>query len=1022
MKKLIALLLALVLTLSMGVTAFAAEEPAFADVAKGSWYETYVNQVTDAGLMNGVGDKTFAPNGTLSRAMFVTILYRAAGQPATGSGGTFSDVAKGSWYEAPVVWAASNGIVTGYADGRFGVNDPVTREQMMTILFRYAKAQPAQADLAAFSDTAEISAYAKDAVAWAVSTKLLTGADGKLMPKGTTSRAQAAAVLIRFLEQSCPVLTRADLEKAVVAMGWSYFAKGNKMQYCSAELTDGLSKYYGGVYRLTEQAAPEYGTTDTTIYSVCSDYVYKTYFNALNYKMFDSEDYLDSTTSAFWAFCEKYGTMLVRCANKEYAPSKVDKEWGVDPATFNSQEEVRAFLADWKTNLRPGDVMLPYGHAMLYIGDGYILDCGGKKYDVSTGQEAFENNGAVRKIYKVEDVFIDGVDPNINDTYKITDKLTYFAAIRPLNILVQDDGDKDPGNDKTRTVPYILPASIATRQQYPMLEIDRTVSCSSFGTAYTGEKLTYKVALSNKTTMPNHLTVQKVARPDYAGEDYKGITVTERIPDGVQLVDGSISAGGICKDGIITWTVDVSAGQTVDLTYDVTVTAKQGETIVSGGGFVGDIPSNIIKTAVGGKKLSDAAVDGLKKLGGVQPENWRAEYNISALTTGLDFAQRVYAKAAGVQLELPTVNDLIQGMYLFKNVTVKAGSRRYSGSNSAMLFVPRNTISDPKIAEAAKMIVPGYHGGKLVQGFKDDDRINEFHMNYLEPGDILVLANVNEAGKYKSGRIAVYLGDGKTATVTNEQKTDLLGQATEQMIWKAFAYDVFFLLRPSLALTDVNVPYDAAQEPTYGEEPARLKLDYAPLTAENQAKLQALATATDWTTKNTSFAEDVYARAGMDLTPLTQSLTVVNLLKKPFINLGGSGVNYQYILNYEPKPEDVPFVNMMVPGYRGGPDMVDDGSLLAAPTVEQLEIGDVLFLTRRDGSHYWTGVYMGDGKLLLSEYAKDKYQTYKLYDFKNNPAGYAELLKKSPTTGLDWEFFMVLRPCRGFKDINTGKL
>ena len=137
-RKALAMLLAVASVLSLSSGVFAAT---WTDVPKGSWYESYVNTVVEAGLMNGTGDNKFSPDVSLSRGMFVTILNRAVGNTEVASSTVFSDVQKNAWYDRSVQWAESQGIVNGYTDGRFGVTDPLTREQMATILHRYAKAQ-----------------------------------------------------------------------------------------------------------------------------------------------------------------------------------------------------------------------------------------------------------------------------------------------------------------------------------------------------------------------------------------------------------------------------------------------------------------------------------------------------------------------------------------------------------------------------------------------------------------------------------------------------------------------------------------------------------------------------------------------------------------------------------------------------------------------------------------------------------------------------------------------------------------
>ena len=175
-----------------------ASEP-FTDVTSADWFYDDVVYVYNKGLMNGVTNTTFAPDGTTTRAMIVTILWRLDGK-AMGGVNTFADVAAGSWYEDAVAWAAKYGIVTGYDAATFGPNDPITREQLATILYRfnnYRGGSLLASDLE-FPDAGSVSGYAVEAMKWAVGQNLINGMDGKLNPKGYATRAQVAAILTRY--------------------------------------------------------------------------------------------------------------------------------------------------------------------------------------------------------------------------------------------------------------------------------------------------------------------------------------------------------------------------------------------------------------------------------------------------------------------------------------------------------------------------------------------------------------------------------------------------------------------------------------------------------------------------------------------------------------------------------------------------------------------------------------------------------------------------------------------------------
>lgn len=176
---------------------------AFRDLQPNAWYREGVEYALDNGIMNGVSDSLFAPNDPTSRAMLVTMLWRMEGEPDAGAA-AFRDVTAGSWYDDAVAWAAKNKIVTGYDETTFGPMDPVTREQMAAILYRYAvyngmDAVTMEEDLGAFADHSKVSSYASTAMNWAVGQELVNGMDGKLVPQGQATRAQVATILMRYL-------------------------------------------------------------------------------------------------------------------------------------------------------------------------------------------------------------------------------------------------------------------------------------------------------------------------------------------------------------------------------------------------------------------------------------------------------------------------------------------------------------------------------------------------------------------------------------------------------------------------------------------------------------------------------------------------------------------------------------------------------------------------------------------------------------------------------------------------------
>ncbi len=200
MKKLIAALLSLTLFISVfASTAFAAAEK-FTDVKPGAWYYTAVDYAVTEKLFSGTSATTFAPNSPMTRGMFVTVLgNKAKIDPKDYPTSSFSDVKAGIWYAPQVEWAAQNGIVNGTGGGKFSPDKSVTREQMAVILYNYAKFTNCDLTVRAglleqFPDGNKVSGYAKYAMEWAITHKIINGSGGKLDPSGTASRAQVAQI------------------------------------------------------------------------------------------------------------------------------------------------------------------------------------------------------------------------------------------------------------------------------------------------------------------------------------------------------------------------------------------------------------------------------------------------------------------------------------------------------------------------------------------------------------------------------------------------------------------------------------------------------------------------------------------------------------------------------------------------------------------------------------------------------------------------------------------------------------
>ena len=182
----------------------------FADMPSvGNWAHAGIDYAVTHGLFKGVSPTSFEPDGSMTRAMLVTVLWRVEGQPTPSEQSRFSDVERGSWYDKAVLWAAECKVVNGVSATRFEPDSNVTREQIAVILYRYARYKDLdtreRGELSAFPDVADVSSYATTALSWANGARLINGTSNGtvdlLDPQGDATRAQVAAILMRFLNR-----------------------------------------------------------------------------------------------------------------------------------------------------------------------------------------------------------------------------------------------------------------------------------------------------------------------------------------------------------------------------------------------------------------------------------------------------------------------------------------------------------------------------------------------------------------------------------------------------------------------------------------------------------------------------------------------------------------------------------------------------------------------------------------------------------------------------------------------------
>ena len=655
------------------------------------------------------------------------------------------------------------------------------------------------------------------------------------------------------------ITTRADIEEAVVAAALAYYAKNPYVQYDSTYLSD-LSPYAGGTTLLSTLTPPEEATSDKNLYSVCSDYTYQSYYEGAGIEVLwdGAERPLALTTEEalrigdnqeFTQACnakinepiteEDIDACISRWMNyDEYKKSFESKmplyigyglfesssftDW-TDGLVFRDDgyegevhyayydaygneltpNEVREkyyypYLENKEEVMRPGDFIVTNGHDLLYIGNGRILDCSGYKVNTTTGEDKKEEFGAIQSIR---------IYPYPFNSKNISSVIHF----RPIQFFVNDGYDSDPGNDIAKN--FTIPEKTKSRIKYPMMSIDRTVDITPYGTTFNGDELTYTITIANKADMRAfHLTsgytediyYDVALGLDHTKVIYNDLAVSEIIPEGCELVPDSVSDDGEFKDNKITWTLnDIKPGESQTLTYKVKVTAEAGSEIVSGGGFVDNIPSNTITNAVGQRKLSDENKAELSKLA------LSGADALSEFGEGTAFAENILAKS-GFEAELPDATDMINELFKINPLLPETSLLINIDSHRKLI----NLFELRDDSQLKELLIDGFWGGRRFFAGEDkksdyaDNCMKEFRADYLQTGDIIISATAKDRSRegmaLEFSMINVMLFDGEKllSAKTIDGKTEYaIAENIEEELYKLYMTDkdLFFALRPSQA-------------------------------------------------------------------------------------------------------------------------------------------------------------------------------------------------------------------------------
>ena len=866
-------------------------------------------------------------------------------------------------------------------------------------------------------------------------------------------------------------ITRADMETALVEVAWDYYLKGGKVQYDSTELTtrgdvgseEPMSKAYGGTWRTNTFSTLEDATSDSTLFSVCSDYCWNVYYEALGYPILGHR--VNAVTRGLFMNTEYPQDMLVaRWWDDGYEFDERWADFGNADSARTPAETLLEMITNYDTYLRPGDILVAHGngghqHAMLYIGDGKILHCGGGKFSLSTGSDEVEENGAIH-LATVEGSFLNGTEQG--GYFQLKDAIAdtnvngaWFVIVRPLDVLTLDDVDADAANDKldvdyvldtgklkyelanndlspVPTTGFTITESTYSRLQFPGMDIDRTVSVKNYGTVVKDGQLTYTIKITNNSNNSNY---------PKAATAYSGLVVTETVPANTAYV--SNVGGGTYANGKITWNVNVPAGASVTLSYTVTATGNVGDKIVCGGGYVDNIPSNVLTTTIGGQKWNAANLEAFR--GSDVASGWNSNdgYKISAKAeqeTG--FAERVYNEVTGLDLQLPSIQELADNFFTQTRIHQPYGLHYFYNQPKTRHMYTLN--SREEMADAYKfyrdMLVEGFYGGVWVYSndYNNEERIIDPRTKYLEAGDILVYMNLEgsvsggtemEDRDVTSWRVLVYLGENTFASLeSNGRMRKVTG---DYFAMQGLTYDMFLTLRPSQAYENLNTQIGAYTATAPDLTDADMSYVYQVpvsdvlLSDTNAAKLAGLTADAGWTSMNLGFATQAYKRIGLDIyTDGTKGATYATVVLSCFnATSGGWGKAYNYSFRAEPVVGREALHTMVL--YYGGTCF---NNPVALTSLSQLHVGDVILMGYRDYSAYLCAVYQGEGKFLVATQQKEKVTSGKQVTawFQKTIASDSELaawltsaINPDVSSWRKYEGYVVLRPSRAYADINA---
>jgi len=601
----------------------------------------------------------------------------------------------------------------------------------------------------------------------------LVGCSCKKTTGGTDTSASDSSAEVTTAAPEVPAATRQEMEEALRAVAFAYYVKGGRIQYDATTLETVYGIYYGGRSRIDEHASPELATSTRTMYSVCADFCYKVYEEALGYKLFGAADHCDATTKAMWLMCQKQqdsirgdveskDILLARYMSpttyssftEEDTKFGLHKTEGVDMdfATF------RTYLENYENNLRIGDIIVcgykDTGHAMMYLGNGYMIECTGQSLDSTTWTDKAESDGAL-VIWTFEDFFLNGKRAGMWCSESNPSPRDWYIVIRPLDLLMKDE-NADPALDKA-VAPYsVIPEKTKTRLAYACLDIDRKNTIGEYGTAVSGGTILYKVKVTNASNNEYYKKIYNTY-----GQTYEKLVITETIPEGCELVGMSISGNGLQEDGKITWVLDIEAGESAVVGYEVKVNIAAGGELVNGGGFVGAIPSNVLKNGVGKGTAADTSENYLKNF----PD-------VTGLTLALFDSKNEKRNPQSVQ------------------------RTEQRGGYYNILKADRSKVAS-SFTKYYDMVVDGFIGGRRTM--VDGDYITQLRLDTLETGDVFVCVDTSATGSVLGETAVVYMYIGNNQFLKKASDGTISTDTAANAFAACYSHSLFYCLRQTQA-------------------------------------------------------------------------------------------------------------------------------------------------------------------------------------------------------------------------------